>query len=451
MIKSLYFMNIMNYTFLVIFCCMFAILFLFFPITYFLAGSVIISLAIFVVLKPKIGLYILVFILSWRGLLVGQGFLLGSYMSDAGGVINIFITIMGLLYIVINKKNIFTYKLAAVYSVFLLISLMSCFFSRDILLSFRFFFRMLTPFWVSIICFHEITTLNDAKRISNLILLAAVVPIVWGIVESFLNLQSQYRISSIFGHPNPFSFYLLLILAIIFTRTITEKSYFRKIFDLIVVIIVICLIILTYCRISWIALFINLTVIPLMFKKKSYIFLGLLSCIILVSFNILHVSERLVELTGFIQKGDFFDTANSIGWRFKAWDLTIDEFIKRPLFGYGLRSHFNLLHSLYGIKTSIHNSYLEILYDMGCIGFFFFAVFLATLIKACVTWIKRQRINALSQEHMSYMAICCVVVLSYLIIMISDNILEYYDIGALYWIIFAVGFKFIYLQDRHQI
>ena len=99
-----------------------------------------------------------------------------------------------------------------------------------------------------------------------------------------------------------------------------------------------------------------------------------------------------------------------------------------------------------------HYSYLEMLYDIGIAGIGTFVIFLYVLIKDVFIFNKKIITSVAADKGLrKYLTIYGSVVISYLIIMISDNLLEYYDIGSLYWVIFAIASRIISnLKECHE-
>ncbi len=433
-----------------------AIIFSLFSPQQFLGILLVILIGILFVINPQKGVFILIFILTLRGLLGGQRFFYGLPFSiDSGGLINIFINLWGILYIVVWRRKVFFNKLVNVYFLFLIICLFSCFISKDIFLSLRYLSRISTPLFIYIICWYEIIDNADRNKLMKTIIFASFIPIGIGVFEFICNFSKDYRLAGIFGHPNPYSFYLIILFSATFPELLSSKVIKDKVLISSYSFLTAMLILLTYCRVTWIALVAVLFFVAFYFRKKRYILFAGGLIFIVIFFNLFSVQDRIQNVILFFLKGDLFNSGNSIGWRFKAWDLIFREFLKNPLMGYGLRSHFSLITSLFGWSTSVHNSYLEILYDTGALGFSLFLLFLVFLI---VDFFKMNRENVQIRiisrndyfENKKYFAIYGAAVISYLLILITDNILEYYDIGSFYWIIFAVAHRIYFnLKIKH--
>ena len=107
-------------------------LFLSLPIQMYIGLLFVLAIGALLILQPKIGLFIILLILSWRGLLGGIKYIPGASSSfDAGGLINIFVSIWIVLYVVIWKRNPFSNNVSKSYCAFLLVSSISCFYPGD--------------------------------------------------------------------------------------------------------------------------------------------------------------------------------------------------------------------------------------------------------------------------------------------------------------------------------
>jgi len=73
-------------------------------------------------------------------------------------------------------------------------------------------------------------------------------------------------------------------------------------------------------------------------------------------------------------------TQRDLAGREFRWEMAIDIFHGSPIFGVGETGYGNLVESMFGVYTSPHNVFVEILAYTGIIGLFLFLVFFCRVI-----------------------------------------------------------------------
>jgi O-antigen ligase len=123
-----------------------------------------------------------------------------------------------------------------------------------------------------------------------------------------------------------------------------------------------------------------------------------------------------------------------MGWRFYFWTHLLDSWKEQPWFGYGAGSSIVFGKELMGVWTSPHNGYLRVLYETGFVGFMAFMWVIGTMLAQAFR-LLRQNLN---QEVKLIAHIYVTMTIAYLILNLTDNILEYYEVAIYNWAILSL-------------
>lgn len=429
-------------TFAVIFtACAISTLLLISDYRIFWAVLIVITSLILVVIKPKAFLYAAISLLTMRDLIAGgERFAVGSYFNfDLGGLINILTIFLGAIYLVIHRKTPFCNMLAKSYVLFLVFCAISLTYTTDFISGLKFFARLTSPFVFYLIAVHEIETDRDIGIVIRCIIFSSAIPIILGlyqIVTGHGNLDSGgfFRVYGSFGHPNTFSFYLLFVFCITYTLCLSPWVKQRILFFVLSFVIAF-LLLFTYCRIAWIAFAVIFLFLNHRYHQKKIVIATLIFIIFVFAYFLPSIHSRLGGAIEIFKKHDILNTNVSIGWRINAWRHLLLRIPEHPFIGHGLRGVFFMMQDLYDIQSSPHNGYLGILYDTGVIGLSFFLFVLAMIIRNGREVIEKIK-DGLPFDRASIFVSCLI---GFVIILISDNLLEYYNVSLYFWIIFAMG------------
>lgn len=413
-----------------------------------LVGILLIAILSFFLLRPLYFLYIIIMLLPLRFFIMGSSFI-SNTVFDTSALINISIPLWTAYYLLMRRKRIFVDNVMKFYFVFIIFCIISLSYATNLIDSLKYLCRILTPLCIYIICANEIKNRREVDNMLAAILWSCLIPLSIGLFQSikpsqvFSSVQySGYnRIFGTFVHPNPYSFFLFVVFIISWCGFLTAILNKDKICLGALSILTLVSIALTYCRITWIAVITCILFTALFFKKRFYLIILMLLIVLLFSHSFLSISDRISDVTKYFKSGNTFQSDNSIGWRFQAWRAIAVELRQRLFFGYGLRAHFNVLQSLYGVYTSVHNTYLEILYDLGIFAFIIFLYVLSSLFMAVKKTFAAYGSKVVTYNK--YISIFCCTFIGYSLFMFSDNMLEYYDVSIYYWIIFSIGNKIV--------
>jgi O-antigen ligase len=152
------------------------------------------------------------------------------------------------------------------------------------------------------------------------------------------------------------------------------------------------------------------------------------------------IQERLSDIntpTEFVGEGII---VNSYAWRQLLWEGAYGWFLESPFVGYGLDSFLTFSPQFFvwepdGVYP--HNVYVQTSFELGLIGLFFFVMIFLRL--ALIVWSGR------SVARQPSVLLACLIIF-YLLICYSDNILYYLSFNWYYW--FMVGVLCCWIRIR---
>ena len=282
--------------------------------------------------------------------------------------------------------------------------------------------------------------------------LSAVIPILFSIIQIFTGsgldtFGIHGRIYGTFAHPNVLAFFILFLLFLFLQFTFFEPNKFwkeNKKIRLITLISLLFLLLMTYTRISIIALILFLFIIILLKKQKTAImyfvsFLFLLSLFFpLVNYlqKNTDINPQNSQLIARLTSRD--EDADSIAWRLALIRESIPIISYKPLFGYGYGT-FPLVWSenrneshLWDDSAEAHNDYLRITLELGTVGLVLYIIFLLTLLKSFYFNIKNPKTNNV------YIFAWLI---AFAIISLSDNMLHHTAPMWLMWTWLGANYK----------
>lgn len=198
--------------------------------------------------------------------------------------------------------------------------------------------------------------------------------------------------------PGANAIYLSTGLLIYYAKFLTEKKHRLR---YIIILLLFSAMILTTGKRSTI-LFIPVTIVictmVLTFKRKirttrSKLLLGFGSIALIVIVAVFFLNNSgLLEIL--IYKVNSLDTGNdSSNGRFDLWNMALNQFWEHPFLGIGLKS-------IYGqVGLDVHNSYIQILAEMGALSFVVFLVGLFGMLKEGYRQVRLIRNNSVQVRN----------------------------------------------------
>lgn len=309
---------------------------------------------------------------------------------NLASVIALIITGFGLYVIIYNYSKLLELLKIPIISWILLILLMlliysgtSIIFSEYKIESFKEIIRLIS---IYILFFNGLIIINSEEKLSyliNFILISSVVPFLFSLYQIITDDQRyESRIYGTFFHPNPFGFYLLILLALstylVFSNNICYQRY-KKIAPWLLIIIAL-LIFFTQTRSVWFASVLFILLIS-MFKNYKVFFSAILLGCMLVVFQAIFEDTTLENRISDILYNPF----NSLAWRLEIWQDAFNLAREKFILGHGLNTAISKLEYLRGTEfgsTELHNDYLKMFFELGVIGLFLYLLIFILLIRA---------------------------------------------------------------------
>lgn len=236
------------------------------------------------------------------------------------------------------------------------------------------------------------------------------------------------RVYSVFGNPNVFGEYLILIIPIIFFLFKTTKSKTYKIIYFLTMLLAISNVFMTFSRGSLVGLIIGILIVVLL-KAREYLPLLIIMGIISPFFLSDSMLKRILSI--------FSPKDTSTNYRRTIYRISIDILKDNYLTGIGL-GQFQEVYKFYslGIAKSFHghNTYLMIFIELGILGFFSFLFMFISWSRLIFSTLKSK------DREIGLIAICIFAgIISCSIQGIVDHIWHNYDIFLMYFIFLGLG------------
>ncbi|MRG85077.1 O-antigen ligase family protein [Salinibacillus xinjiangensis] len=245
---------------------------------------------------------------------------------------------------------------------------------------------------------------------------------------------------SYFKHQNGLAMFLFLATFFITLASIYSKKFLRIYFATISLLGLI-LIYTTSSRAVFLAIFtflISFCIYKISYKwfKLTFPFIALFN--ILFTFVYLfisrtHLKTPLNNLSTYLFNKPFFREEG----RIKLWNTMIEEvFIESPLFGQGFGVRPADFLDM-GKVLSTHNVYLQILVEVGIIGFFVFIVLLYYIWKSIL-----KNIGSIAGQFSAFFLLATLMLVNFELTLFPNSP-SYATIGLFQWLGFTIGINFI--------
>lgn len=276
---------------------------------------------------------------------------------------------------------------------------------------------------------------NQLRKLLRVIVFSAMLPLIVSIYQLVTdNMTLGGRLAATFTHPNIYAFYCLLVLVVLLylhrTRATVEGTAPRPFAVAMLWLMFVLLlgsIVLTQTRSAWAALILIGLIYGAMFSRKVLIWMvvGLLAASLLPA-----VQERVIDLfTG--NEVVQYAKLNSFAWRQFIWESGLKWMSpSHYLLGYGTGGFYRYSTEFFplsgGYHFGAHNVYVERFFDGGLVAVAAFAVFFVMQLTKAVKLLQYDHFTALI-----YLSL----ILSYLTLNASDNVVDYLAYNWYYWVV----------------
>jgi O-antigen ligase len=404
---------------------------------------------LFVALVPLAGLFVLVMFLDVRWMMIfllytralldpildmtrfGEG-------AGMGAVLNLLIVVVAFTLMVRFPKQITGHRaFIKSWIIFLSACFLCVVFSVERVKSFKLWLNFVTYFCIVLIPLMTVKKPADKRFWLKALFFSSFLPICFayaGVVTKHPVFYAFGRLKGTFTHSNILAFYIVLIIGVDFY--ILKTSLFRltlaqKCWLWIYMVMLLVLLIITQTRSAWISC-VALFLIYSLLKEKKLLFVLIL--VIPLLLMVPQVKTRLSELTEGTGTRKS-EQMNSMTWRLKLWESSLNSIRQRPLFGYGLGSFEKMSRSFAKMDkwgSAAHNSYLELMFETGIVGLLSYLWIYWVVLKTFFLKMK-SKIRGVSLEA----AVVFSCTIAYFLVGFSDNTLYYLALNWYFW--FFIG------------
>ncbi len=258
---------------------------------------------------------------------------------------------------------------------------------------------------------------------------ASLIPIGAGLYQAVSGTGSSELvrgdISRVYGtwnHPNPYSFYLLMVFSLALVTLLDARAWRDRLLGGAWCALVLGCLFLTYTRITWLGLIPVVLVISAL-RKNPWILLGLALVAALVLVLVPTAYKRLAEVQAVRWQAPGLG-GNSIEWRLAAWRQSAKALEGGLLLGHGANAASELL------GFDAHNDYLAALIDGGVLGLATQLWLQAALIGASLRAWRRLRAPLYRRVALALLA----VQVAFALMSLTDNLIGYFQLYAYHWI-----------------
>lgn len=270
-----------------------------------------------------------------------------------------------------------------------------------------------------------------------------------------------YMIRAGFGHYNNYSAYLTALIPVSLVLFLSKLRLTRKGLLAELAILSTASVALWYAksRSGMVALFFSLCLFAAIFRIKIYwLYLLLWTIVTLVCWTYWqtgsHYERNFVQETVEQQDKqapnplkDFSERKDS--GRFAMWADALSLAKERPFFGFGPNT-FLRYYQTKNRETYAHNSYLQMLVELGAVGLLLFFMFLAQILMECFRTARRAQENTHLVMSIGFLT----AVSTFLIHAFFDHDFYVLVLAALFWSLLGVALSCAKLQEaeyKHQI
>ncbi len=253
-------------------------------------------------------------------------------------------------------------------------------------------FRDLSLHLVSIgfafVVINSIKNKKDLNKVLVVMVITATLTSIWGLiqykfgvgmeegwVDKANNPDLMARVFSVFGNPNIFAEYLIMIIPISLALFWNTRYFFKKVLFLLFTVLLIIALLLTYSRGGWVGLVFGVFIFILLMEKRL---LFLIIPLGILSINLLPppILKRLESIASLTDSSNFS--------RINIWKVALDIIHENWMAGVGFG--YIPFKQVFDTKTMMgvlhsHNTYLEVLAEMGIGGFIVFLLLIVSIYK----------------------------------------------------------------------
>jgi O-antigen ligase len=276
----------------------------------------------------------------------------------------------------------------------------------------------------------------DLRFLVPLILLSSSVSALYGFFDLATGAcgRPDGRICSTFEHPNSFAFYLVLMVSLalyVLKSPQFQLSGFLRWLLMGYMLALVALLVLTGTRSAWAACVVVFAVYGLLFERRFLVYLVVGGGLLLL---LPAVQDRLLDLMQGNERV-MFGRLNSYAWRKSIWEAGLGWMKLRDIpLGYGLES-FRYYAPVFfpaagSLQAGAHSVYVQWFFEAGAVGVLCSAWLFWRLFSMLIGGYRKDRLGA---------AIVITIVIEYLVMSYSDNMLAYLSFNWYFWFLMGAA------------
>jgi O-antigen ligase len=365
-----------------------------------------------------------------------------SYSVNLCGLVNVFIPLLGLLYLGLRRGTSRSLFLGRPIALFLGVALLTFFVSDDRWITLREWFRLAMPIMFYLLILSSFRTREELQKLRKALIFSAFIPLALGLYQ-ILNGEPDAigfnRVYGTFAHPNGFACYLVVLMPLVALSYIRSWKVDQKVLYLGTFGLMFLSLIFTFTRVAWIAFVVSMMILGWSKYRRFFFRLALVFLILVLLLPSLgHMVTRRIQ-----PDGSFYG-------RFSFNQFSLFIFSQKPILGHGFGTYTALSTSAFGEKgerygrvvgVAAHNDYLRTLAETGVVGL----VSLLILFLAVFRMGRRLRRSGDGELKLEALMLLAVLV-SILVYGITDSGLSY--AGIFLWTLIALVEKKAILSDE---
>lgn len=224
-------------------------------------------------------------------------------------------------------------------------------------------------------------------KIINFIAYSACIPLSIGMYQFVthsgnMNTAGLNRLYGTFIHPNPFAFYLLIIIVVCIIK-INLFGYKKSIFHTVILILSFIELVFTYTRGAWIGLMVIGVISFFKIKNRTkYKYAFIIVCLAIPFIPL--VADRFTGLLS-VKMED-----SSLATRFYIWENMFWLSLKSPVIGHGLGTFEIYAQQIIGWYIEAHNEYLRMFFETGILGLTAYVLLLLMALRTIMFKVDKQ-------------------------------------------------------------
>ncbi len=398
-------------------------------------------------------LYFLFMLLLLRpaidSILLSIRFSVGGIDIGLGGIVNLFLVLGAIFYILITPHNSNRLKLPiiAFYAMFCFVYSMSLFTSPEVSSAVKILLGYFSVLAILIMVIGNISSEKDAGLLLKAIPLSAIIPIVVGTIDylfygGYSGEFAAGRFVATFSHPNVLAFFLLIVIGCLFFQIDNPSPSLQYSFWRIVcILILISILVIAETRSAWMA-FVLMGAMYAVFFNRKWIMPGI-GMLIVLSFVPL-VQQKVLNIFSSYGGQVEINEMSSFGWRLNKWYELLHAGLKKPFLGHGILSPRYLGKD----NLDAHNDYIRFFVESGFIGVLaYFLPYFYVLTHAVKNYQSFEK-NEVLQKLASFF-ICFIP--AFLLMSISENLAGYVIIHWYFWGLIGIYFRLISIKEKASV